>query len=693
MTARTTVVAPPGVEARPSIRLDIQALRALAVASVLLFHLWPARVPGGFVGVDVFFVVSGFLITALILREVEGTGRISLTRFWARRMRRLLPASLLVLGATLVLVVALVPQTQWGSSARHVIASAVYVENWLLAAQSVDYLAAEGASTAVQHYWSLSVEEQFYVVWPVMILVIAVLARGRWRAAVVPAIAAVTAVSLAYSVQLTAADPASAYFVTPTRAWEFGIGALVAALPAVRWGDRARAVLSWLGVALIVAASLLMTGATPFPGWIALVPVLGAVAVLLARTESRMSPMVVGRLSPVQRLGDLSYSLYLWHWPLIVVGTAALGRDLGTVEKLVILALTWLLAEGTYRWVEQPVRNLPALARRTPWWSLAAGTALSLAVVLGALAVIRAVDVAEQEQQQQLALVDELASADGCFAAAALANGPTCDDAALEGVLAPSPLVAHDDAVRHTCMQGQTVPALKVCESGVATDDAVATVAVIGDSHAMHWIPAVRQIAEDQGWHVLELTKGSCPFTAATRESSPDMRTSCDAWNDAAIDYLASHPEVSRIFTSGSSQNTFIVEGSLTSVETGVAGYAETWAALPASVTDIYAIRDIPRPLPDVLDCLVALPTVEAQLDATGCSRTRDEALLVDPLAIAADQVGGRVHLIDLSDLFCGPDLCRPVVGHATVYRDGHHMTRTYARSLTPYLAEAIGAG
>ncbi|WP_169747588.1 acyltransferase family protein [Demequina iriomotensis] len=691
MTASSQVASPTATSAHSSIRLDIQALRALAVGAVLLYHLWPARLPGGFVGVDVFFVVSGFLITALILKEVERTGRVSLTQFWARRMRRLLPASLLVLGVTLVLVVAYLPQTQWDNSAKHVIASAFYVENWLLAAQSVDYLAADGASTAVQHYWSLSVEEQFYVVWPIMILAIAALARRRWRTIAVVAIAVVTLASFAYSLWSTATAPTSAYFITPTRAWEFGAGALAAALPALRWRERPRAVLSWTGVALIVAASFILTGATPFPGWAANLPVVGALAILVARTESRLSPMIVGRLRPVQRLGDLSYSVYLWHWPLIVVAPAVLGRDLRTVDKVVLIALTWILAEVTYRGVEQPLRHLPVLARRSPWWSLVAGTALSVAVLAGALMVIRTVDRAEDAQVQELAQVGELSEPGGCYGAAALAEGPGCDDAALDGVLVPAPLVAHDDSVKGTCMQGQTQAELRVCESGVPVDDAVETVAVIGDSHATHWIPAVRAIAAEQGWHVVEITKGSCPFTTATRAAPADMAASCDAWNAAASDYVDTHPEISRVFTSGSSQNGFVNEGPLTSVEAGVAGYAETWDALPATVTDVYAVRDVPRPLPDVLDCLVSLPSVEAQLDASECSRPRDEALLVDPLATAADEVGGRVHAVDLSDLFCEPEICRPVVGHATVYRDGHHMTRSYAESLAPYLAKAIG--
>jgi len=282
--------------------------------------------PGGFAGVDVFFAISGFLITSLLLREAERDGRVSLSGFWARRARRILPAALLTILAGAIATIVLVPLTQWQQFLGEMRASTAYVQNWQLAGDAVDYLASANAPSPVQHYWSLSIEEQFYLVWPVLIAVALVATRGRQaaprRRLVALVLATATALSLLYSMLDTAADPAAAYFVTPTRAWELGAGALLAlAGPFGRSPTFARAVLSWLGLAAIVVAALTYSGATPFPGYAALLPVLGALAVIRAGAPAwRLAPTRLMAFAPVQRLGDISYSVYLCHWPLIILG-------------------------------------------------------------------------------------------------------------------------------------------------------------------------------------------------------------------------------------------------------------------------------------------------------------------------------------------------------------------------------------
>ncbi|MFV0252273.1 MAG: acyltransferase family protein, partial [Beutenbergiaceae bacterium] len=234
-------------------RPEVQGLRAIAVGVVVLFHLWPLRMPGGYVGVDVFFVISGFLITSHLYREVERTGTVRLLDFWARRIRRLLPASLLVLAVSLVLVLAWVPTTQWLTNARELIASALYVENWALAADAVDYLAEGNQPSVAQHFWSLSVEEQFYLIWPLLMLAALALAvRTGWnrRYAMVAALSLVGGASFVWSIWATSQDRASAYFITPTRVWEFAIGAAIALVPLAP-GLLARVLLGWAGLAAI----------------------------------------------------------------------------------------------------------------------------------------------------------------------------------------------------------------------------------------------------------------------------------------------------------------------------------------------------------------------------------------------------------------------------------------------------------
>ena len=290
------------------------------MALVVVYHFWPERVTGGFVGVDVFFVISGFLITSHLLsrppRDWAG-----LAGFWGRRIRRLLPASFLVLAATLAATLLIAPRTMWEATATQTAAAALYVENWLLAGQAVDYLAIDNVPTPVQHFWSLSIEEQFYLAWPVLILiaywVASRLVRVRVKTLVVGLFGVIVGLSLAASVLYTAGDPAAAYFVTWTRVWELGVGGLAACV-FVRvsrlLGDRdgLRSLLAYAGLAMVLASALLFDAATPFPGVAALIPVAGTALVLLAAVQrSPLSPLPVMALRPVQAIGDWSYSIYL----------------------------------------------------------------------------------------------------------------------------------------------------------------------------------------------------------------------------------------------------------------------------------------------------------------------------------------------------------------------------------------------
>ena len=277
--ARPAQAAARTAPGRRRFRSDIQAMRALAVGLVVINHLWPLQLPGGYVGVDVFFVISGFLITSHLVREVEATGRVRLGVFYTRRARRLFPAAFLVLGASMLLTLLFLPYPRWMAAAQEVLASVFYAENWLLAANSVDYSAMTESASAVQHYWSLSVEEQFYLLWPLTLIFFAFLARGRripLRRVLLAGVLGVAVLFLMYSIYITGNSPEQAYFVTPARVWEFAVGAAVA-VAAVQLRSRAlRNILSVAGFGLILASAATFDGSTPFPGWSALAPVLGS---------------------------------------------------------------------------------------------------------------------------------------------------------------------------------------------------------------------------------------------------------------------------------------------------------------------------------------------------------------------------------------------------------------------------------
>ncbi|WP_350349150.1 acyltransferase [Agromyces sp. G08B096] len=375
---------------RSAVRPEIQALRAIAVSAVVLHHGWPAVAPAGYMGVDVFFVVSGFLITGLLLREHERSGRISLGRFYLRRARRILPAAVVVLAAVSAATVAFVPKTEWFQWFREIVASALYVENWQLVADSQNPARDDLASTPVQHYWSLSVEEQFYLVWPLLLILALWFAAKRGRGAtptLLIALGVVTAGSFALSVATTAADHNIAYFSTLTRTWEFGVGGLLAVATAhgrASGTPALRAAASWAGLALIALPILVFHDEAAFPGLVVLLPVAGALAVIWARMpQPRWSPAALLRLAPVQWTGDLSYSLYLWHWPIIMLAPYVTGIPSPPWIMVLLVVLSFAVSDLSKRCIEDPFRRQGTRLGSRPVLLLG-GLAVAMALVVGA---------------------------------------------------------------------------------------------------------------------------------------------------------------------------------------------------------------------------------------------------------------------------------------------------------------------
>jgi peptidoglycan/LPS O-acetylase OafA/YrhL len=701
---------------------NVQAARAVAVLLVVAFHLWPNAVPGGFDGVDVFFVISGFLITGHLAREFASAGKISLPAFYARRVRRLFPAALTVMLACAAGVVALLPMNAWPRNFQEIMASALYFENWSLASSSVDYFAAEDPPTVVQHFWSLSVEEQFYLVWPLLFLLTAVLARWlpqRRRILIALGPAVVLVLSYLFSVRVTGATPGSEYFSTFARAWEFAAGGLLA-LSGIsgRLKGGWAAIVSWAGWATIIGSGFLLSATMRFPGWIAAVPVLGTVAVIAAGTPSggagadRTSRVISNRV--VQFIGGISYSLYLWHWPVVIF----FGRIPGSVEdsdvnRFLLLGISLLLAIASTYLIEAPIRRLgarsdrpaptepapdpvgpvgpvgpdqppnrPARARR-PRTGLtlglgAVGMAVICVVCLGGQSSVKHT---QDQAMQRVSTVRE--SPPACFGAVALdPKQPACRNINT-GTPVPSPVAAFDDKPR-TCMQAIDKAALRVCGSGPSAAKAKRQIAVIGDSHAMHWVPALQLLAKQQQWHVTTLLKGSCPLTHAVRVMSRAEAASCVAWNEAVQRWLVEHPQVDEIFVSSSSLNAVVPAPGQTWQQTAIQGYLSAWDALPHSVKHIFVLRDIPRPRPDVVAC--GQLAVQKGQDLRECGRPAAQAILDDMEARAAAKSDRVPVVLDLNQYFCADGYCSPDVGGAFVYRDGHHMTATFARSLAPYV-------
>ena len=668
-------------------RPDIQGLRAIAVGLVVIFHLWPNRLTGGYVGVDVFFVISGFLITAHLMREVERTGTVKVTRFWARRIRRLLPASLLVLLISGLAAYALLPTTTWLHTQREIAASALYVENWRLALDAVDYLAADNEATVAQHYWSLSVEEQFYAVWPLLILALVPLRSAvdggvrALRRRVLSGLAIVAAASFIWSVLSTPSDQGFAYFSTFTRAWEFASGALLGVLSRTLSG-RLSVISGWCGIALIVASGLLLTPQSVFPGWVAAAAVIGTVLVIASPAAG---PGTAGwwlSRRPMTFLGDVSYSIYLIHWPLLILTPAIVGSPLLWPVKVTLLCVTIGLAWASKTWVEDPLRRGPLLSR-TPRRAYAFGLA-GMALVAGrafALPSPRSADGYSPERVEAA-----VRSPSACLGPAALLDAG-CDTITGSTLIVPPEVVAQEKGPPVGCQATLGSAQAATCVVG-DPKGMNGTVALVGDSHAGAWVPTLDELGRSRGWKVVVHTKASCPFSFARRvlpgESTVERARACEDVNDAVAAALrAEKPSI--VFVgqrSGSYSWTARPDRPLARPETD--GFTAAWQSIaPARVVVLRSVPD-PAGTTNVPTCA---STHAKELGE--CSAPRSKAIRRDDEAEAAAVVPA-VAVVDLTDAFCRSNTCYSVIGGVVVYRDRSHLSETYARLLAPVVDRAL---
>ena len=605
--------------------LQIQGLRALAALLVTIFH---ARLmPGGFIGVDIFYVISGYLITGLIIREIDKSGRLDLNLFYQRRIKRLLPTSVFVLFATAIVGMFVLPPIARDALGRDLFAAAAYISNYLFAWWQNDYQNLNATPSPFIHYWSLAVEEQFYVVWPIFILFL-----SRYgKKAILNGVAVVTALSLLLSIYQTQTSPIWAFYSLPTRAWELGAGALLLFIPERYLRNR---YFPWLGVIGIALASFKFDETTAFPGINALLPVV-ATAILIGTIP--IWPRFFNDLSNnrlAQWLGAISYPLYLWHWPALVLPSSALGRPLRIRERIFCILLTVVLAHLTSKFVEQPLRHKNWSGKKV-YGFFAATTAISLlAAILISSTASSIISVKGTNYRFDLNKVIErpVVYDDGCH-------------------------VNYGETKSTACLYGEIGSKSKIV--------------LYGDSHAAQWFPALEELAREKGFELISLTKSACPSVDVPRNDQGAFKNSdCQKWRENSIKRIQ---EIKPDAVIVSSFQYFTTPSGYPSRSTWWnEGQRRLLGDLQGSSQNLIYISDTPHPLRDIPNCL-------ASRDSHTCDSTEKTPNVI---------ING-FKKIDPTPWLCS-SFCPAIQDGYVVYRDGSHISVEAALALKSKLEVAL---
>jgi peptidoglycan/LPS O-acetylase OafA/YrhL len=630
-------------------RPDIEGLRGIAVLIVVAFHCGIPGFSGGFVGVDVFFVLSGYLITGLLVAEIRKTSQISLLAFYARRARRLLPASALTLVITLLIGTIILAPNELTFAGRAARATAVYMSNMFFAVNAADYFAPDVETNPLLHTWSLAVEEQFYLFWPLLIMI----GLRFWQStrALLMLLSGLTLLSLVACLWFTANGGTFAFYGLPARAWEFGIGGLAALLPwgAVRMPPAGWLALGWLGVIIILGSGSFLSPGSGFPGWIALVPVMGTAAALIAGFEQphRGAVSVLLNSRPMQFLGALSYSWYLWHWPFLFF-SAALLPGIGLGGKTTVAVLSLVVAFITHRFVENPIRFHPYLLKRAV-----------LSLFLAAVVTIGSLGTASLAMRW----------------ADRLAHTPD-----MKNISAASEDIA--DMPREKCVTLGGSLEVKSCVFGNLSSSV--NIVLFGDSHAIQWFNPLRRIAEAHGWRLTTFLKSGCPAVDVS------FHADCAAWRGEAIRRVVMLRPTTVIVASATlslGRGNKVDSPLAISLDEWRNGATRTLTTLAAARLRIVALRDTPLLAFDIPTCL-ARSARHSWYPGGSC--VMDKSASLDPELFEAERTAAQglpdVHFLDMTDMLCDDNLCHAVRNGAIMYRDSNHLTGSFAASLAPTL-------
>ncbi|WP_414044855.1 acyltransferase family protein [Macrococcus equi] len=649
-------------ESKKKFRPEIEGLRAVAALLVAIYHIWLGKVSGG---VDVFFVVSGFLITTSLLSKLRKNGTVNGFEFIMGLLKRLMPQAFFVLFSVIILSYFFLPGARWVQTIKEIFATALYLENWQLAMTSVDYLDSGNAKSPVQHFWAMSIQGQFYLIWFVVIWLAIFLSRLFKQHVKKPLLIILTfifIVSLMFSVYLTEINQPWAYFDTRTRVWEFALGGLLCVLiDRIKLPSVISVIAGWLGLTMLILCGILLEVSTMFPGYIALWPTLSAVLILLAgENTTKLGVEKFLGTKWMVKLGGYSYGFYLWHWVLLTFYHVISKQDhVSIIHGIFIMVLSLLLSIIVTTIIERPVRKIRV---KNNSWPVLAVICICLIPVLGLNALW------QQHMNAEIKKTEALSKTDGYPGAQVLEVKEFKE----------KPYIPRDENIKDDqaqpykdgCHVGPKDPTVKICEYGV-TKGYDYTVAIVGGSHSTHWFTAIHELAEKHRIRVLNVTKSGCRLST-DKKGLP----SCDTWNEHVVAKVADkQPDLVLA----------MAEISYFNVDEVPKGYLDQFKAFNERGIEIFAVRDTPYFRNDVPECIQAKgrhsKDCKIEKDIVVPKETDWSKLKVKPQG---------VHFVDYTDKICPDEYCEPVVGNVVAFFDKSHMTKTFVSTLTPYVEKDI---
>ncbi|MFD2044513.1 acyltransferase family protein [Ornithinibacillus salinisoli] len=646
-------------------RPEIEGVRVVAAFLVAIYHIWLGAVSGG---VDVFFIVSGYLITVSLLTKMERYGKFNYFDYLLGLARRLFPLSFTVLFFTGLFSIIIMPQLQWKQIISEIFSSAFYFQNWQLATNAIDYLAQNNDASPLQHFWALSIQGQFYVTWPLVIFTAYLIAKKilktPTRKTLLVILSTMFLISIGYSIYITDNNQPWAYFDTFARVWEFSLGGIIALLlPYLRMKKTISLIIGWLGLSIICFTGIILPVSNVFPGYVALLPTTGVILVIIAAENG--SKFGVDKLlgtKPFLYLGNISYGFYLWHWPLLIFYYAYFGTDTVSItDGMLIMLLTLILSIISVKVIETPIRKINIKQSRM---KLAVILAI---IIIPALSLNTSWGLYANANQGKYTEVFNMEDYPGAFVVEEdIKPNPNKEPILMEANATSALPEFYSSSSCYANNREETE--VEICSFG-ETESPDYTIALVGGSHSGHWFPALIELSEKLKLKIDIYNKDGCRFT--DDDFNGQMTDECMEWNKNVIQPLMDNaPDI--IFTTANVNN-----GSTVPI-----GYINQWKKFEG-VTEIFAIRDNPRMKEKIPVCLETKSPDE-------CSVPREDALSDIPPWENTEGIPNNVTFADLSDYFCDDNTCKPIIGNVIVYRDQHHLTNLFVKTLAPALEEHI---